>query len=73
MFRCLPLCAVLLAPLAQAEEAAASLVLHNARIYTVDADQPWAEALYARALIPALAMLDGFAPVYKKFTYVHFP
>lgn len=44
MFRCLPLCAVLLAPLAQAEEAA-SLLLHNARIYTVDADQPWAEAL----------------------------
>ncbi|MDD0844109.1 amidohydrolase [Pseudomonas sp. Gutcm_11s] len=45
MFRCLPLCAALLAPLAQAEEAAASLLLHNARIYTVDADQPWAEAL----------------------------
>lgn len=44
MFRCLPLCAALLAPLAQAEEAA-SLVLHNARIYTVDAEQPWAEAL----------------------------
>ncbi|WP_394559293.1 amidohydrolase [Aquipseudomonas alcaligenes] len=44
MFRCLPLCAALLAPLAQAEEAA-SLLLHNARIYTVDADQPWAEAL----------------------------
>ncbi|SIQ13422.1 amidohydrolase [Aquipseudomonas alcaligenes] len=44
MFRCLPLCVALLAPLAQAEEAA-SLLLHNARIYTVDADQPWAEAL----------------------------
>ena len=45
MLRCLPLCAILLAPLAQAEQAAASLVLHNARIYTVNADQPWAEAL----------------------------
>ncbi|AMR66324.1 amidohydrolase [Aquipseudomonas alcaligenes] len=44
MFRCLPLCAVLLAPLAQAEEAA-SLLLHNARIYTVNTAQPWAEAL----------------------------
>ncbi|SIR95451.1 hypothetical protein SAMN05878276_1138 [Aquipseudomonas alcaligenes] len=44
MFRCLPLCVALLAPLAQAQEAA-SLLLHNARIYTVDADQPWAEAL----------------------------
>lgn len=45
MFRCLPLCAVLLTPLAQADEAAASLVLHNARIYTVSSAQPWAEAL----------------------------
>lgn len=45
MFRCLPLCAALLAPLAQAEEEAASLLLHNARIYTVNAEQPWAEAL----------------------------
>lgn len=44
MFRCLPLCAALLAPLAQAEEAA-SLLLYNARIYTVNTDQPWAEAL----------------------------
>lgn len=44
MFRCLPLCAALLAPLAHAEEAA-SLLLYNARIYTVNTDQPWAEAL----------------------------
>ncbi|MBM7060573.1 amidohydrolase [Pseudomonas sp. UL073] len=45
MFRCLPLCAALLAPLAQAAEPAASLVLHNARIYTVNSAQPWAQAL----------------------------
>ncbi len=45
MLRCLPFCAMLFAPLAQAEEVAASMVLHNARIYTVAADQPWAEAL----------------------------
>ncbi|WP_324733108.1 hypothetical protein [Pseudomonas paeninsulae] len=29
----------------QAKEQAASQVLHNARIYTVNAEQPWAEAL----------------------------
>lgn len=38
-------CLSLLASCAFAEEQAASLVLHNARIHTVNDEQPWAQAL----------------------------
>ena len=38
-------CFTLVAFCAFAEEQAASLVLHNARIHTVNDEQPWAQAL----------------------------
>ena len=43
--RRLPFLLSLLSPLALADEPVASLLLHNARIHTVNDEQPWAQAL----------------------------